>query len=399
MQPAPANDPRDQSAILLTRFQQSSQWQRALDVATELLREDPDNPLWHRAAGQSLLHLDRLEEAGSALEQALRLDANDDLTHYYLGHLLRLQNRPDEAEKSIRRALELDPNDADYWTELGWLSFERHDFAAAKRCASKSRHFAPDCARAATLAAAADSQLSDGTRDDPRAQVKALEQALELDPENDAAYHNIGVVYFNELRDYPTAERYFRRALALDPTEKLYRKNLTRSLRRQDRVLKVLHAPWRLVMEVMEWMAWSWRRRWPLWFAIPLAPFAFAGSMIILLFWVVFLWPPAAFYEYLTLSELRRATGELPKFSTSRTRAPHTWPRLARFALFVAGFSTLWLALVGAWRALAFRKGLAYFLLSLLLVWLGICLYAYLREFLSWRNRRRRKREIDLLEG
>ena len=31
------------------------------------------------------------------------------------------------------RAIELDPEEADYWTELGWLSFERRDFESARR--------------------------------------------------------------------------------------------------------------------------------------------------------------------------------------------------------------------------------------------------------------------------
>ena len=161
--------------ILLATMIDSAQWQRVLDIAKELLSEDTENPKWHQAAGQAELHLDDLPAARKSLGAAIALEPGDAFTHYLIAHALRLAGENEEAEGSVMQAIELDPEEEDYWTELGWLSFERHDFESARRCAGKARKLDPGSVRAATLSAAADSQLGDGTKGDPDAQVSALE--------------------------------------------------------------------------------------------------------------------------------------------------------------------------------------------------------------------------------
>jgi tetratricopeptide (TPR) repeat protein len=392
---------------LLYRFLEGANWERALALARELLASDPDNTAWHRIAGQCSLHLDNPDEAERYLRKALQGAPDDDLALYFLAHSLRLAKRPNEAEEAVRAAIALEPGDSDYWTELGWLAFEREDYSASQRCAQKARDISPHNARASTLLAAAESQLSDsagGSRGDPQAQISALKRTLELDPENDAALHNIGVVYFNELRDYHAAERHFRHALSLVPAEKLYQRNLIRSLRRQDPALRVLYAPWHAAAAGLEAISRAWDKRWPFLVGLPLIPFVIVGALLIALFWAIFLWPPAAFYQFLTRSDIACATGRIPvpQQGSSRSKLPpknpQQWPKTARLALFFATFTAFWLVLIVAFRALAFRDVIVNLLSAMLIGWVAIGIYACGRELFAKRERRRRGRAIDLLE-
>ncbi len=232
-------DSGDGRHILLANLLASGSWRRASEISLELLDIAPGDPVAHRAAGQAALHLDRPGDAAGHLGRAIELDPGDGLAHYFAGHAARLLGDAAGAERSVRRAVELDPAQADYWTELGWLAFERRDYGSARRCASRAEGLAPTCPRAATLAAAAGSELPDGTCGDPHAQLRALGRALELDPDNDAALHNMGVVHFNETGDLRAAERCFRGALAIAPCVPLYQRNLARTLRHR-KLLPVL---------------------------------------------------------------------------------------------------------------------------------------------------------------
>jgi hypothetical protein len=317
-----------------------------------------------------------------------------------MSHAMRMAEDPAEAEAAVSRAIQIQPNDADYWTELGWLSFERGDHGAAFRCARKACEIDPDNSRASTLRAAAETQVppSDGgTRGDPRAQIDSLRRTLEIDPDNDAALHNIGVVYFNELRDYRSAERHFRGALAISPDEKLYQRNLARALRRQDPVSRALYAPWHFFAATLELVGSAWERRWPFFLALPVLPVVFAVTFLVAVFWAIFLWPPAAFYEFLTRTDTMAAAGSIAPDASRRS--PLRWPRAARLALFLAAFTAFWLVLVGAFRALAFRGFIAKLLVGFVAAWLLLAVYGVIREWLSARERRSRRRAIDLLDS
>ena len=390
------DDPSAQGQ-LLERYIEVSDWERAAPIAHDLIAAEPDQSRWHRAAGQCALHLDRPDDASDHLHVALGISADDHLAHYFLSHALRLQKRPADAEAAVERAIQLQPEDADYWTEFGWLAFERDDHSAALRCANTACELNPENPRATTLLAAAQSQIppdEGGTRGEPHAQIASLGRTLEIDPENDAALHNMGVVYFNELRDHRAAEHHFRQALAIAPTEALYERHLERSLRHQDGVLRALYAPWNLAASAIDLVAGGWERRWPLVVALPLLPLLLAAALLLTLFWAIFLWPPAALYQLLT----RPDTMPDRLTPSSRPKRPRRWSRTGRLALFVAGFTAFWLVLIQLFKTLAFRAEIATVLTALVAAWLGLAAYACAREFLGSRERRARGRAIDLLD-
>lgn len=229
----PAVSRRQQRHCLLDELLASESWEFARELSSELRSEEPENPTLLLASGQASLQLGDIDAAERLLESSLGLDPGADRSHYFYAHVQRLRGDHDAAISSLERAIKIDPHVADYWIELGWLACDRRDYDKARLHADRACLLAPSCSRAATLSAAVDSELPQGNRGDTDAQLAALEEVLALDPNNDAALHNIGVVHFNGTRDLESAERYFRQALAIDPNEPLYQQHLARTLRHQ----------------------------------------------------------------------------------------------------------------------------------------------------------------------
>jgi tetratricopeptide (TPR) repeat protein len=222
-----------QRQCLLDELLASESWEFARDLCAELRSEKPENPTLLLASGQASLQLGDLDAAERYLQGSLALEPGADRAHYFYAHVRRLRGDIDGAIHSLERAIVIAPEVADYWIELGWLACDRRQFDKARLHADRADRLAPACSRAATLSAAVDSELPGRSRGNPAAQLLALEEALALDPNNDAALHNIGVVHFNQTRDLESAERYFRKALSIDPNQPLYQKHLTRTLRHQ----------------------------------------------------------------------------------------------------------------------------------------------------------------------
>lgn len=59
--------------------------------------------------------------------------------------------------------------------------------------------------------------------------------SISADDSFSSSYHNLGVIYNNQKKNYPEAEKFFRKALELDPLYKLYVDNLISTLNTQDK--------------------------------------------------------------------------------------------------------------------------------------------------------------------
>lgn len=144
----------------------------------------PDQPFHHHFAGEALLSLNRLVEAGAAFRRALRLDVEDIPSVFRLADTLVLLGLWKAAAGVIRRALLLAPgHPVPYYLEsLRALAF-----------------------------------------DQPGRALAALDRAARLTPERPAFTQHRGMV-LRELGDVPAALAAFRAAVAADPdrTEAYY---------------------------------------------------------------------------------------------------------------------------------------------------------------------------------
>jgi tetratricopeptide (TPR) repeat protein len=299
---APSTQP-DRS-ILISRLTASGQWDRLLDAAKEWLAEDPQNPRAHRCAAQALVNLDRKPEAEMHLMQALANNPRDSFAHRLLSIVQFDLRKFDRADKSIHDAIELDPCDARNWYQLAWMCYRQRDLRSGLKWATKARELEPRNPDILNLCALCGDQA--GTH------PALLEEVLALDPENASGHNNLGVHYLNQAKDYAKAEECFRRALTLDPTLKVARRNLFEAVKRRDRIYRALCAPRdflfkfrnslirekkgniiALIFGIIIWLF--------------LARFFLAG----LILWLGLFWPLVKFYEFLVIGDLRKKAGEV----------------------------------------------------------------------------------------
>lgn len=84
-----------------------------VDAFSRAVRDDPDNPAWHRLLAGALLHHDRADDAIAEFRAALRIDPQDREALFGLGRIYLDTGRNQEAVQALRRATELKADAAD----------------------------------------------------------------------------------------------------------------------------------------------------------------------------------------------------------------------------------------------------------------------------------------------
>jgi tetratricopeptide (TPR) repeat protein len=331
--------------MLAQRFMSAAQWDRSLATALEWLSQEPENLAAHRVAAQSLINLERTEEAAPHVGKVLAGDPTDDFAHRLMAIIHFRAGRFRRADEAIRRAISLNPNDAFHWHQLAHMSYRQGDLITAKKCASRARTLNPLNADILNLAI-----LCEPNGPDSAAQkIGQYQQALALDPENANLHNNLGAQYLDKLKDYAQAEACFRRALFFEPSSKLFRKNLFLSLKHRDVVYRILCAPKDWLFQVTQFFPRLRRRSvWLFLLMIPLWLLAFRFIVAGLVLWFALVWPLIKVYEHLTVDDLRARAGE-PAMGRRGWLGFRRWPLKIRLSLFAATLIVFWggLALLG----------------------------------------------------
>jgi tetratricopeptide (TPR) repeat protein len=139
------------------------------------LELDPRQPKVHNNIGIALIKMGKLPEAMEQFEQALRLQPDFPEAHHYLGLALMQTHRTDEAIEHFRRALQLKENYPEAYDSMGQALLEMNRAEAAILCFERSCRLDPDNAN--TRAELAISYKRVGRSTDA---VRAAQQALEL---------------------------------------------------------------------------------------------------------------------------------------------------------------------------------------------------------------------------
>ena len=297
---------RPNYAILTNRFLSSNQWDRALEAAREWLAQDPENARAHVAAGQSLVNLERHNEAEPHLLEALKANPQNDFAWHCLSIVQFHQKRPKAADESIQKAIALNPGGAMHWHHLAWMLYKQGDSKSALKYAEKARELAPRNASILNLL----TLCSPKSRNNMPQILEQYQEALALNPENAEVHNNIGVHYLN-INNTAAAEVAFRRALFFKPNLKVARKNLFLVLKRRDTVYRTLCAPRDFVFRRFSVM----RARPALIIfyvlALPIWVVIFEYLAALFGFWCLFIWPMVKAYEYLTIGDLRAQAGDI----------------------------------------------------------------------------------------
>src|SRR6185312_9787163 len=125
--------------LLLSRFIDSGQWERALETAREWLAADSENARAHLGAGQALLNLKRYKEAEPYLRRVLALQPGSSTAHRFLSIALFNTKRFKEADAEVQQAISLSPHDHYNWYHLAWMFYRQGDRDLAAKYARKAR--------------------------------------------------------------------------------------------------------------------------------------------------------------------------------------------------------------------------------------------------------------------
>jgi tetratricopeptide (TPR) repeat protein len=321
--------------LLTQRFMSSKQWDRSLASSLEWLSKEPENLRAHRVAAQSLINLERMEEAGGHVEKVLAGNPDDDFAQRLMAIVHFKAGRFKAADESIHRAISLNPTDAYHWQQCAHMSYHQGDLATAKKCVAQARELNPRDANILNLAILCE------PGDAAAAKIQQYKAGLELDPENADIHNNLGVVYLDKLKDYAKAEECFRRALFFEPASEMSRKNLFITVKKRDLVYRILCTPKDWLFAVYNFFPRTRKKNLFLYILlIPVWLVAFRFIIGGLILWFALVWPLAKVYEYLTIGDIRARAGELG-VRRGGFLGYRQWPvkiRLSIFALVLVSF-------------------------------------------------------------
>jgi tetratricopeptide (TPR) repeat protein len=319
-------------------------------------------------------NLDRLE---TVARRFLAGDPNDATAHYFLIlALIDLQNRK-EAKRHLDTLLTLEPDSLRvqiaavcyYGTGRDWRRTRRHlaeglrlgpdvaffhHYAAiadvncgklksAKTNISRARELDPDSAEIANLYIRIHG-VEMTTPEDALKKIAAYREALALDPHNAAIHHSIGEVYLEDLDDPVEAEHHFREALRMEPSERIYQRDLFQAVAKRSLVYRLMSIPSRSIRRLLLMgrglMLQPWRIILVLFLVLLMGQW-FVFALAWLAITTMLFWPGGKVYEWLLVSEIRRGTAASDRQLRIWYKLQQ-WPLRGRFALFLAINLTFW---------------------------------------------------------
>jgi tetratricopeptide (TPR) repeat protein len=380
--------------ILAQRFMSSKQWDRSLDTALEWLSKEPENLRAHRVAAQSLINLERTEEAGPHVEKALAGRPNDDFAHRLMAMVHFKTGKFRLADESIKKAISMNPADAYHWHQLAHMSYRQGDLATAKKCVERARELNPRDANILNLAILCEPN-ADGV-----AKIQQYKDVLALDPENATIYNNMGVQYLDKLKDYAKAEECFRRALFFDPASKMFRKNLFVTVKKRDLIYRVLCTPKDWMFQVWNFFSRMQKKNILLYLLlIPVWVLAFRFILGGVVLWFALVWPLTKVYEYLTIGDIRARAGELG-VRRGGFLGYRKWPLKVRLSIFAFVLILFWggLAFFCLGKSPLAKLGLAILGILLmvgLIIFIPIYLWRKIKGGIKARSVRNRARQME----
>ena len=115
-------------------YYQARKYQKALRKFREVAESDPGNTVAHLGLAQSLLMLNRLEEASQEGQRALDLESRSAKPYAVLAYIYLKRGQIDHAESMAKKALELDPDWAEPHVIMGRIYFKQEKDPEAEAC-------------------------------------------------------------------------------------------------------------------------------------------------------------------------------------------------------------------------------------------------------------------------
>lgn len=185
----------------------------------QALAVEPKNTLHNYYLGAALLWQLKYTEGEIYLRKAVELEPRNAVLRKDLANDLYFQQKYTEAEGELRTAVRLEPGIAAYQVQLGNLLYYRQKYSESEKSFLEAVRLEPDNAayqKALTT-------------------VQAAMKTAPKSVSNDAALHNNSGNALFAQQKYVEAEKEFREAVRLEPTNLEYTNNIAKAMiRRQD---------------------------------------------------------------------------------------------------------------------------------------------------------------------
>jgi Tfp pilus assembly protein PilF len=223
------------------------------DLAEGMLRAaagaDPSDPFAHTVLALLLADVDRYCEAEDAARRAIALDPELGMAYGALAQALAGRRRFRRAETATQEAIRLDPDDEDNHVLLAACRLARGDWAGARESAEEALRLAPDSATAHGLIASASAM----TAADPASWQAAAAAALAADPGSSGAHTLTALAQLTRGHETRAVDG-FEEALRLDPENEAAQAGLAAAL-------KAAHPLFRPIFRFYMWQERLSRRR------------------------------------------------------------------------------------------------------------------------------------------
>jgi tetratricopeptide (TPR) repeat protein len=181
-----------------------------IDDYVQAISTEPQDPLFHLNLGDAYAYTERYEEAAARYQKAIDVDPRCAECYYHWWSILDEQEQYAEAAQKLQTAVELNPKEYEYTTALGETYYNLGDDVRAEAAYRQVVGANPSWVLNAWANA-----LYNLEQYEEAALKYAL--SLELDPEDEVVYANMGVAY-RKLGEYDKAIAAFEQAIALDPS-------------------------------------------------------------------------------------------------------------------------------------------------------------------------------------
>jgi len=188
---------------------------QAKGIVSEVLRHLPRHPDALHLAGYIKLAEGQYDEAVQLIKQAIRKAPKVALYHYNLGGAYFMHRDFEKARDAFQAAVRLDPQSREAIDNLAITQHELKRLREAEALFERSVKISPKDPKAWLNLAKIRMELRK-----PRFVEEAIGEAAELADHADATFwHEVGKIYYG-MAHHAEAERYFRKALELAPTDK-----------------------------------------------------------------------------------------------------------------------------------------------------------------------------------
>jgi len=175
--------------------------------------------------------LGEYDEAVSCMRHVIKLQPNNAQAHYALGNVLHMQGKQKKAVPALERAVRLSPNYAAAWGLLGAINTSLGNMSKAVLQYKRAVELRPDLAdlymRLADVLSKSGKykdavsiylELGKKSYDQgrPKDAIMIYTKAIEIDPDNDVLYSNMGHMY-QSIGDLDKAEASLSKASNLNP--------------------------------------------------------------------------------------------------------------------------------------------------------------------------------------